>query len=468
MNTPLGQPDAAGTFVKAEAARKDGDPYLSLSGYPWQEWLVTMTDGTVRRTHVAALASGSGPRAAKRDAEEGPYRNLSQPTYKESAARSRSEGHGAPLDAARLKAWAALGFPDGPEGSPPADSARSAASSPAVTPAARSGRQVSPHADPDPRSAEYARDYDNGWRAAKRSNARLSFGVPVDSARHRDVSRAWRDGFYDQAADHPKWTYRQARLAGWDNVGNYLFARFSGQEWAQELGGLSSHGSEGQQAMDALSAFQGLPSEANWYALGEAMGVMPEAAQPPAVPTSPAAGDDLGAASELPPAENGSDTACNDCGRETLSALPGVPTEHYMVHDQLWQRAGLERGHLCIACLERRLGRQLTRHDFPDVALNDPSFEPTDRYAWSYRTERLKDRWKRQASMAAPRGSPFSPFEGALGFADSVGPSAASPSARVERPVDYPDPVTPRVLPSGAARPPAAGRASRPAARRTP
>jgi hypothetical protein len=103
--------------------------------------------------------------------------------------------------------------------------------------------------------------------------------------------------------------------------------------------------------------------------------------------------DELGAQSELPPAENGSDTACNDCGRETLSTRPGVPTENYMVHDQLWQQAGADRGRLCIGCLEGRLGRQLARHDFPDVPINDPSFEPTDRYAWSYRTERLTDRW---------------------------------------------------------------------------
>ena len=126
---------------------------------------------------------------------------------------------------------------------------------------------------------------------AKRNNAHLSFGVPVDRAGQRDVSRAWRDGFYDQVADHPKWTYWQARLAGWDNVQNYLFARRCGQEWAQEVGGLSSHGREGQQAMDALSAFHALPSEANWYALGEAVGAMRKAVRRTDVPapfTNPA------------------------------------------------------------------------------------------------------------------------------------------------------------------------------------
>ena len=145
---------------------------------------------------------------------------------------------------------------------------------------------------PDPWSAEYGRDaHNNGWQVAKRNNAHLSFGVPVDRAGQRDVSRAWRDGFYDQVADHPKWTYWQARLAGWDNVQNYLFARRCGQEWAQEVGGLSSHGREGQQAMDALSAFHALPSEANWYALGEAVGAMRKAVRRTDVPapfTNPA------------------------------------------------------------------------------------------------------------------------------------------------------------------------------------
>jgi len=41
--------------------------------------------------------------------------------------------------------------------------------------------------------------------------------------------------------------------------------------------------------------------------------------------------------------------------------------EIYMVHDSLWAAAGMEPlgGHLCIACLEARLGRQLCWNDFP-------------------------------------------------------------------------------------------------------
>ena len=133
---------------------------------------------------------------------------------------------------------------------------------------------------PDPASARYARDYNNGWRTARRNNVRLSFGVPVDRAGQRNVSRAWRDGFYDQAADELKWTWRQARLGGWDDVGDYLFAESCVQGWAREISGLSSHDSERQQAMDALSAFRAAPSEANCDALGEAVAAMREASQP--------------------------------------------------------------------------------------------------------------------------------------------------------------------------------------------
>ena len=93
MKLPLSQSGAGEPSVKAKRARKDGQRHISLSGYPWQEWLVTMTDGTVRRTHVPASGRGSGPRAARRDAEgEGPYRDLSQPTYKESIQRAVMEG----------------------------------------------------------------------------------------------------------------------------------------------------------------------------------------------------------------------------------------------------------------------------------------------------------------------------------------------------------------------------------------
>lgn len=100
------------------------------------------------------------------------------------------------------------------------------------------------------------------------------------------------------------------------------------------------------------------------------------------------------------PGPEPADTRCIDCGMETLSTEPGVPTEHYSVHDHVWQQAGAgRRDHLCIGCLEQRLGRRLNRHDFkPDVAVNDPDFPQTDRYAWSWRTDRLKDRLCREAT----------------------------------------------------------------------
>jgi hypothetical protein len=142
----------------------------------------------------------------------------------------------------------------------------------------------------DPGSAQYARDYDNGWRTARRNHAHLSVGDPVGRPARRNVSRAWRDGFDDQAADHPKWTWRQARLAGWDNTGNYEFALFCGQEWAQKLGGPPTHGSARQQATDALSAFLDLPSEANLHTLNAAMGAMREAGLLAAGAASPGRG----------------------------------------------------------------------------------------------------------------------------------------------------------------------------------
>lgn len=59
---------------------------------------------------------------------------------------------------------------------------------------------------------------------------------------------------------------------------------------------------------------------------------------------------------------------CLDCGIDT-----GKAHEHYFVHDNVWASAGMgEVGMLCIADLERRLGRQLTKQDFPLVSINNP------------------------------------------------------------------------------------------------
>jgi hypothetical protein len=47
-------------------------------------------------------------------------------------------------------------------------------------------------------------------------------------------------------------------------------------------------------------------------------------------------------------------------------------SEYYMVHDWIWDEAGMEMfgGHLCIGCLEDRLGRQLTQVDFIACPVN--------------------------------------------------------------------------------------------------
>jgi hypothetical protein len=86
-------------------------------------------------------------------------------------------------------------------------------------------------------------------------------------------------------------------------------------------------------------------------------------------------------------------TRCADCRVDTLPAEWGDQAEYYMVHDELWAASGVaEHAFLCIGCLERRLRRRLRPEDFIDAAINDPAVRPTPRYAWSYRTRRLRDR----------------------------------------------------------------------------
>jgi hypothetical protein len=74
--------------------------------------------------------------------------------------------------------------------------------------------------------------------------------------------------------------------------------------------------------------------------------------------------------------------ACVDCGFDTF-----VGGEYYAVHDAVWKAAceAAPRLHdggglLCIGCLERRLGRELTRDDFIiDNPLNQDSRRLSDR-----------------------------------------------------------------------------------------
>ena len=61
------------------------------------------------------------------------------------------------------------------------------------------------------------------------------------------------------------------------------------------------------------------------------------------------------------------DARCKDCKVDTHYIQ-----ENYMVHDHLWFSAGMtsDGGRLCVKCLERRIGRKLTRRDFFLCPLN--------------------------------------------------------------------------------------------------
>lgn len=64
------------------------------------------------------------------------------------------------------------------------------------------------------------------------------------------------------------------------------------------------------------------------------------------------------------------DMLCADCGVDTDDIH-----EFYMVNDELWLQAvpiqkENESRVLCVGCLERRIGRQLTSKDFTDAPVN--------------------------------------------------------------------------------------------------
>ena len=86
-------------------------------------------------------------------------------------------------------------------------------------------------------------------------------------------------------------------------------------------------------------------------------------------------------------------TDCVDCGVNTCPTEMGPRAETFMVHDHVWAQAGMteDGGHLCVGCIEARLGRQLVADDFIDCKLNDLSIADV-RYAWSWRTPRLISR----------------------------------------------------------------------------
>jgi hypothetical protein len=57
---------------------------------------------------------------------------------------------------------------------------------------------------------------------------------------------------------------------------------------------------------------------------------------------------------------------CLDCKIDTAEL-----DEYYLVRDEVWREANPQGdGMLCISCLEKRLGRELTHDDFAFVPLN--------------------------------------------------------------------------------------------------
>jgi hypothetical protein len=88
-----------------------------------------------------------------------------------------------------------------------------------------------------------------------------------------------------------------------------------------------------------------------------------------------------------------SHTCCRDCGWDTYSDEPGALTEWYLVTAKVWQAAmhGEPGGQLCIGCLEKRIGRRLTRADFVNHQIHDLSLQNLHP-SWSWRSERLTGR----------------------------------------------------------------------------
>ena len=66
---------------------------------------------------------------------------------------------------------------------------------------------------------------------------------------------------------------------------------------------------------------------------------------------------------------------CLDC-----KVCTNCCNEYYMVTDKVWRKANPKgRGMLCIGCLELRLGRLLTSHDFIDAPVNTDLFDQSTR-----------------------------------------------------------------------------------------
>jgi hypothetical protein len=59
------------------------------------------------------------------------------------------------------------------------------------------------------------------------------------------------------------------------------------------------------------------------------------------------------------------DWRCRDCGIDTDEIA-----EYYMLLDPIWEQVEGNDRHLCIGCVENRLGRTLCASDFADVNVN--------------------------------------------------------------------------------------------------
>jgi hypothetical protein len=134
-------------------------------------------------------------------------------------------------------------------------------------------------------------------------------------------------------------------------------------------------------------------------------------------------------------------TLCHDCGVDTLPAGWGERAEYYMVHDEVWANAGMGPldGLLCVGCLERRLRRRLVPDDFTEARMNDLTFRATPRFAWSYRTRRLRDRLagrdrRRRPAPDPAQGRLFELDARELGRRRSLGELLAELSWSPERP----------------------------------
>lgn len=70
------------------------------------------------------------------------------------------------------------------------------------------------------------------------------------------------------------------------------------------------------------------------------------------------------------------------CGVDTDNVDGQGRDEYYMIRDDLWLKINLDRaGHLCIGCVEQRLGRLLTPADFTDARINRNQRRRSERLA---------------------------------------------------------------------------------------